>query len=144
MPLSLKVHHLPRYREIAALLLKHGRVAGSDDTASEQDAHDLVDALESMGPTFVKLGQLLSTRSDLLPQVYIDALARLQDHVEPVPFDAIEAIVTTEIGTRISKAFNSFEARPVASASLGQVHRAELRDGRRVAVTVQRPGGRDR
>ena len=144
MALSLKVHHLPRYREIAALLLKHGHAAGEDDTASEEDARHLVDALESMGPTFVKLGQLLSTRSDLLPTVYIEALARLQDDVEPVGFEEIEAIVTAEIGARISKAFQSFDARPLASASLGQVHRAVLRDGRRVAVKVQRPGVRER
>ncbi|MGZ4726033.1 MAG: ABC1 kinase family protein, partial [Ilumatobacteraceae bacterium] len=87
MALSLKVHHLARYRDIAALLLKHGRAGGlpdgnsrdhaDEDTANDEDARTLVDALESMGPTFVKLGQLLSTRADLLPPVYLDALARL-------------------------------------------------------------------
>ena len=96
-----------------------------------------------MGPTFVKLGQLLSTRSDLLPPVYLSALARLQDDVEPVPFEQIEETVTSEIGARISKAFVSFDATPAASASLGQVHHAVLRNGRRVAVKVQRPGVRE-
>ncbi|MGZ4761803.1 MAG: ABC1 kinase family protein, partial [Ilumatobacteraceae bacterium] len=154
MALSLKVHHLARYRDIAALLLKHGRAGGlpdgnsrdhaDEDTANDEDARTLVDALESMGPTFVKLGQLLSTRADLLPPVYLDALARLQDDVEALPFDVIEATVTAEIGARMSKAFQSFDTVPVASASLGQVHRATLRDSRRVAVKVQRPGVRER
>src|SRR6185295_6057788 len=151
MALSLNVHHLARYKEIGALLIKHGRAngaGGSDPTdvdadgATEADARDLADTLESMGPTFIKLGQLLSTRSDLLPPAYHDALARLQDHVEPVPFEQIEERVTTEIGARISKAFQSFDATPAASASLGQVHHAVLRNGRRVAVKVQRPGVR--
>ena len=148
MALSLNIHHLARYKEIGALLIKHGRassdVASSDDEgeATEADAVELADKLESMGPTFVKLGQLLSTRSDLLPPVYLSALARLQDDVEPVPFEQIEETVTSEIGARISKAFVSFDATPAASASLGQVHHAVLRNGRRVAVKVQRPGVR--
>ncbi|MEY2433437.1 MAG: ubiquinone biosynthesis protein [Acidimicrobiaceae bacterium] len=145
MALSLKPRHLSRYGDIARLLVKHGRAEGlrHEDEATEADAEKLVQDLEAMGPTFIKLGQLLSTRADLLPPVYLEALARLQDDVEPFSFAEIEQIVTDELGVRISKAFRSFEHEPLASASLGQVHRAELRDGRQVAVKVQRPGVRE-
>jgi len=152
MARSLRPNHLVCYKDIAALLVKHGRGRSihdfdpddpaGDEIATEADASKLVDDLESMGPTFVKLGQLLSTRADLLPPVYLDALSRLQDDCEPVSFDVIEATVTAEVGARISKAFQTFETTPLASASLGQVHRATLRSGRPVAVKVQRPGVR--
>ncbi|HEX2163323.1 MAG TPA: AarF/UbiB family protein [Thermoanaerobaculia bacterium] len=112
--------------------------------ATAEEAERLARDLEALGPTFIKLGQLLSTRSDLLPPPYLEALSRLQDEVEPFSYGEVEQIVSEELGVRISKAFGSFEATPAASASLGQVHRATLRDGRAVAVKVQRPGIRPR
>jgi len=105
---------------------------------------ELASDLEAMGVTFVKVGQFLSTRADLLPASYLEALTRLQDRVDPFPFAEVESIVSRELGVRLSKAFSSFEEVPLAAASIGQVHRAELRSGRAVAVKVQRPGIQER
>src|SRR5437879_1589792 len=157
MAVSLKPLHLKRYKDIAVLLVKYGRgdlasglgveaeIAGPADRAKETAprAEELARDLERLGPTFIKIGQLLSTRAALLPVAYLEALARLQDDVEPFPFAEVERIVNEELGVRISKAFAEFEATPLAAASLGQVHRAILRDGRAVAVKVQRPGIRE-
>lgn len=157
MGISLKPQHLNRYRQIAWLFVKYGRSdlvkeTGLEETlAAEQrvtpqeaaKASELADDLEKLGPTFVKLGQLLSTRVEMMPQAYLEALARLQDKVEPFAFDEVEKIVASELGVRMSKAFSDFDVTPMAAASLGQVHRARLRDGRQVAVKVQRPGIRD-
>src|SRR5437764_7847412 len=157
MGISLKPQHLNRYRQIGWLLAKYGRSdlvkeTGVDGTlAAEQrvtpkeaaKADELAGDLEKLGPSFIKLGQLLSTRVELMPQAYLEALARLQAKVEPFPFDDVEKIVTSELGVRMSKAFSDFDVTPMAAASLGQVHRARLRDGRQVAVKVQRPGIRD-
>jgi ubiquinone biosynthesis protein len=133
---------LARYAAVASLFLKYGRnVAEStadDDSGGAPEA--LARDLEKLGPTFIKLGQVLSTRPDLLPAPYLEALSRLQDDVEPFPFEQVQQIVEAELGARLSKAFSVFEERPVAAASLGQVHRAALRDCRVVAVKVQRPG----
>ena len=127
---------LSRYAAVATLFMKHRSAA--DDTRGD-DAEALAHDLEALGPTFIKLGQVLSGRTDVLPPAYIDALARLQDQVAPFSFADVERIVEAELGVKISKAYGMFEAEPIATASLGQVHRAALRDGRMVAVKVQRP-----
>ena len=110
----------------------------------DHSPEELAEDLKSMGPTYVKLGQLLSTRPDLLPPPFLDALATLQDDVEIVDYQEVETIFKEELGVRISKAFASFENEPLASASIGQVHRAVLHSGKIVAVKVQRPGIRKR
>ena len=95
--------------------------------------------LVELGPAYVKLGQVLSTRPDLIPEPYIAQLQRLQDDVGPVPFADIEQIIQEQLGGRISKLFSTFDHEPLATASLGQVHAATLRDARAVVVKVQRP-----
>lgn len=115
-----------------------------EEPSEEGRARELADDLEKMGPTFIKLGQFFSTRGDMLPATYVHALSRLQDRVGPIPFSEVERVVFEDLGVRISKAFSYFEVEPIAAASLGQVHRACLRDGEIVAVKVQRPGLRER
>jgi ubiquinone biosynthesis protein len=156
MAISLRPEHLKRYKDIALLMMRYGRAdlvrsAGLDATiegtqeveVAPAKMEELAADVEKLGPTFIKLAQLLSTRADLLPQPYIEALTRLQDKVGPFPFTEVEEIVGNELGVRISKAFAHFESQPIAAASLGQVHRASLRDGREVVVKVQRPGIRE-
>src|ERR1044072_4388772 len=157
MVLSLKPERLKRYRDVVALLVKYGRSdlvehastsllhgkPSSTALTPQPKADELADDLEKLGPTFIKLGQLLSTRADLLPTPYLDALARLQDRIEPFPYEEVDRIVSGELGVRISKAFPDFDATPLAAASLAQVHLAHMRDGRAVAVKVQRPNIRE-
>ena len=108
--------------------------------ATRSDPERLASDLESLGATFVKLGQLLSTRHDLLPDDYTQALARLQDGVEPFPAEQVHEIIQHELGARVRDLFVRFDDIPLASASIGQVHRATTRSGREVVVKVQRPG----
>jgi predicted unusual protein kinase regulating ubiquinone biosynthesis (AarF/ABC1/UbiB family) len=156
MSLRSKAKHAPRYRALVALLVKHGRgdlirSAGLDTglpddelAAGDPDAAaSLADDLEAMGPTYIKLGQMMSTRVDLISPAYVEALSRLQDSVEPFAFEQVERIVSSELGVRLSTVFPTFEPTPLAAASLGQVHRATLRDGREVVVKVQRPDIRE-
>ncbi|RCU42465.1 AarF/ABC1/UbiB kinase family protein [Chryseobacterium lacus] len=105
----------------------------------DRKPQELVEDLKQMGPAYVKLGQLLSTRPDLLPDDYLLALSELQDDVETISFEEIRKIFEEETGARLSKAFQSFDPEPLASASIGQVHRAVLPSGRWVVVKIQRP-----
>ena len=111
-----------------------------DATQPEGKPAEFAHDLEALGPTFIKIGQALSTRPDMVPPAYLAALEHMQDEVDPVPFDAIREMIEAQLGVRISQAFGSFDEVPLGSASLAQVHRATLRDGRAVAVKVQRPG----
>ncbi len=150
--------HVDRYRDVAVVLARHGLGfligvsglsrwlptpveefgAGSPTARPTNPAH-LRLALEELGPTFIKLGQMLSTRPDLLPPEYLAELAKLQDDAPPVPAEIVTRLVTEELGSPPAEAFAEFDMLPLASASIGQAHSAVLEDGTRVVVKVRRP-----
>jgi ubiquinone biosynthesis protein len=161
-PMILSPKHLPRLAATLGLFTNYGlrdfagrqgllnlegaNVAagdGSDGGESAAKAKAFRERLVELGPAYIKLGQVLSTRPDLLPKQYIDELEHLQDEVPPMPYEIVEKTIEEELHARISKLFASFEQEPLGSASLGQVHAAELRDGRSVVVKVQRPNLRE-
>ena len=111
-----------------------------EDDATEGRPEAFVDDLEALGPTFIKIGQALSTRPDMVPPPYLLALERMQDDCEPIAFEQVREAIEDALGTRLNKVFDRFDEVPLGCASLAQVHRATLRDGRMVAVKVQRPG----
>ncbi|MFL5965832.1 MAG: AarF/UbiB family protein [Gaiellaceae bacterium] len=150
--------NLGRLSEIAQVAVRHGfgywfdthrltdlfprrgpRVDVVDGQPSQRGQH-LREMLDELGPTFVKFGQLLSTRPDILPPDIISELRGLQDDVRPFPFADVEQVIEEELGLTLERLFLEFDERPIAAASIGQVHRATLPNGRPVAVKVQRPG----
>src|SRR4051812_24690043 len=147
---------LSRLSEIAQVMVRHGfgyffeahkltdlvpgRSTGVTEEETSQRGRHLREVLDELGPTFVKFGQLLSTRPDIVPPDIIVELRGLQDDVRPFPFEQAERVIVEDLGNSIERLFLDFERTPVAAASIGQVHRATLPNGRRVAVKVQRPG----
>jgi ubiquinone biosynthesis protein len=150
-----KQRNLGRLSEIAQVAVRHGfgyflekhklndlapwGRGGPEPTPAQRGVH-LREMLDELGPTFVKFGQLLSTRPDVVPPDIIVELRGLQDDVRPVPFEQVEQVVETELGLSLERAFLDFDPTPLAAASIGQVHRATLPNGKLVAVKVQRPG----
>ena len=157
--MRLSRHHLHRYRQVVEVLTRHGfgvivaeldlhthlnlprrlRRRQSAETTGVTPAQHIHLALEELGPTFIKLGQILSTRTDLLPPNFISELSRLQDDVAPAPWPAIKTVLETELGAPVEQFFQQFDQTPLAAASLGQVHAAILFSGEQVVVKVQRP-----
>jgi len=140
---------LSRYASFAHLLTKYGSSLTASDSVDGRDiqtehAEAFARDLEALGPAFVKLGQLLSSRTDLIGPAYAAALSRLQDNVERFPFEQVVETIEQELQVKASKVFSTLSQAPLAAASLGQVHHATLRDGRDVAVKVQRPAVRAR
>jgi ubiquinone biosynthesis protein len=157
----LRFRHAGRYVEISKVLAKYGfadliehsglnrilpRVHNLPETIADREGSrplHLRLALQELGPTFIKLGQIMSTRAEMLPAEYIEELANLQDNVPPFPEEEAKAIVSEELGVPIEQVFREFSPKPIASASLAQVHEAVTRGGRQVALKIQRPGIKD-
>lgn len=146
--------HIKRYGEVVAVFTKHGfglllkqlwlynpqKRSLDTDNAGASAGQRLKLALEELGPAFVKLGQILSIRQDILPADITKELKKLQDSVQPFPFSAVKALIETEFNDSLETIYKEFDEEPVAAASISQVHRARLISGKQVAVKVQRPG----
>ncbi len=155
-----RYHHWQRYRQIINVLIRNGfsfiinkldlpgiplysRLARHEMPEEEELMslpRRIVQVLRELGPSFIKLGQLLSTRADIFPEAYLQEFAKLQDNVPPIPFADVEALFCAEQGITLADLFESFNQEAIASASIGQVHQARLKNGQEVVVKVQRPG----
>jgi ubiquinone biosynthesis protein len=138
-------HSFSRATEIGRVATRHGfgylidRRRAADGEPDGDRGRRLREMLDELGPTFVKFGQLLSTRPDVVPPDIIAELRKLQDEVSPFPLEEVERVVEGDLGLSIERAFVDFEPQPIAAASIGQVHRATLPNGAEVVVKVQRP-----
>ncbi len=146
------------YSEIASLLWKHGlwsfgKSLGLQDVqagaaeslhvrrdGSSPDPEALADDIEKLGPIYIKFAQIAATRKDLVPAEYCQAFRRLQDDVAPITVEEIYSVLEQELGASVATMFSTFDPKPLATASIAQVHRATLRDGREVVVKIQKPG----
>lgn len=145
--LEIPARHFTRYYEILSVLIRHGLgyMFVSGNTRAMQEGNSAIigahlkSAFAELGPAFVKLGQLASTRSDLLPQPIVQELAKLQDRVHPLSYGVIRRVIEESLQSRIESNYQQFNPVPVAAASIGQVHYAVLKNGEKVAVKVQRP-----
>lgn len=156
--LGRRIRHLGRYRDVAAVLVRHGFGLVVDELGlsqllslpwrlfRERDDFDpksvgerIRKVIEELGPTFIKIGQIASTRPDVIPAPIIGELEQLQDRVPPFSYPEVQTIIKEELGAEIEHFFLEFEESPLAAASIGQVHRAVLLNGQEVAVKVQRP-----
>lgn len=155
--LGQAVKNVQRLKQILAVFSKHGFVdivermdlgrflpsrlaAFAESQAEKSTPERLRLAFEELGPTFVKLGQLLSTRSDLLPENFIEEFTKLQDNVQPLPFETVKSAIERELGRTLETAYAYLDPAPLAAASIGLVHEARLHTGEKVVVKVQRPG----
>jgi len=145
--IEVPARHFARYYEILSVLIRHGlgyMLFSGNLMPMQEENFALVgvhlrNALAELGPAFIKMGQIASTRSDLLPQPIVQELAKLQDRVSPLSFGVVRGVVEESLQTRLESAYQEFDPVPLAAASIGQVHQAVLHNGERVAVKVQRP-----
>ncbi|HPI40503.1 MAG TPA: AarF/ABC1/UbiB kinase family protein [Pseudobdellovibrionaceae bacterium] len=154
--LTKTIQNAGRLRHVVGVFAKHGfhkiaeqiklgrflleRFQSFDDLENLSVAERVRMSFEELGPTFVKLGQLLATRPDLVPLDYVDEFSKLHDNVQALPFETIESVLKQEFGNQLYEHFSEIEKSPLGSASIAQVHKARLSTGEHVVVKVQRPG----